>query len=187
MAQVKMVDPSSVSVWKKSMPFPKNRYTLRCIEEESQTSSAGNLMLHRTWEIYSPSPVTSVDGTKQLDIDGLKLEQYLTFRIFEKGEVNKDSTSKAINALRDDLATLGYEEDSFDDENPPLIAKGKVVDAIVYGKKNPSYMDATPEQRAKGQKVGDPIKGPDGKDVVVYQLQIETILGLSTTEVDRPF
>ena len=47
-------------------------------------------------------------------------------------------------------------------------------------------MEPTPEERAKGQKIGKPIKGPDGKDVVVYQLQIETILGLSTTEV-RPY
>ena len=186
MAIVKMSDPSSVGVWKRAMPFPKNRYTLRCTDEASETSSAGNLMIHRTWEICSPSPVQSVDGTKQLDIDGLKMEQYLPFRIFNDGELDEERTPKVINTLRDDLALLGFEEDSFDDENPPLIAKGKVVDAIVYGKKNASFMEPTPEERAKGQKIGKPIKGPDGKDVVVYQLQIETILGLSTTEV-RPY
>lgn len=182
-----MVDPSSVGVWRRNVPFPKNRYTLRCTDETMETSSAGNLMLHRTWEICSPTPVQSVDGQKQLDIDGLKMEQYVTFRIFENGELETEKTAKAINALREDLQLLGFEEDSFDDENPPLIAKGKVVDAIVYGKKNASYMEPTPEERAKGQKVGKPIKDANGKDVVVYQLQIETILGLSTTEVHRPF
>lgn len=187
MAIVKMVDSTSVGSWKKSMPFPKNRYTMRCIEEDNQTSSNGNSMLVRTWEIYQPSPVTSVDGTKQLDIDGLKITQYLTYRVFDGDEVNKESTSKAINALRDDLALLGFEGDEFDDENPPQIAKGKVVDAIIYGKKNQSFMEPSPEQRAKGQRVGEPIKDANGKDVVVYQLQIETILGLSTTEIaNRP-
>lgn len=182
-----MVDTTSVGVWKRNMPFPKNRYTLRCIEESLETSSSGNLMIKRTWEIYQPDPITSADGTKQLDIDGLKVDQYQMVRIFDGDEVNQESTAKAISSLRDDLQMLGFDGDSFDDENPPLIAKGKVVDAVIYGKKSQSFMEPTAEERAKGQKVGKPIKDASGKDVIVYQLAIDQILGLSSTEINRPY
>lgn len=170
-----------VSGWHSKMTFPKDNYTLRCLEEEfSPSKSTGNPMVTREWEIVCPNPV-EIDG-RQIDIDGLKITQ----RTMVGNLQDEQKDAKAFGRFSEELKVLGFEGEDIDTENPPLIAKGKVVYAIVYGKEDVSRKSPTPEQKKKGQ-LGDPIKGPDGKDIKTYQLNIETILGLSTTEINRPF
>ena len=174
-----------VGSWNKSMAFPKNRYTLRCIEEDMKIANSGSVMCQRKWEICQGEPV--VIGEKSIDIDGLTLTQYATTKV--KGEEGWDAekSDKAFSRFAEDLQKCGFEGDEIDDENPPCFMKGKVVDAIVYGKEVISYQSPNAEQKAKGQKIGDPIKDANGKDIRETQLQIDQILGLSTTEINRPY
>lgn len=168
--------------WNNKIPLPKDRRTLRCIEESFGLSqSSGNPMITRTWEIVEPNEIEI--GDRKVDIDGVKVTQYLP----TKNKEDAEKSNKAFGRLVEDLKSLGYSESEIDDENPPLIAKGKVVDAIVYGKENKSFKPPTAEEKKNGARFGQPIKDAQGKDVVVYQPQIETILGLSTVEVNRPY
>lgn len=186
MAIVKLVDPNSVGSWNRTMMFPKNRYAVRCLEEDFGPSGSGNPMITRKFEIVQTAPVQI--GDKLVDIDGLQMTAYRVVKVSDgNGGWDKEKTDKCLAGLRDDLQKAGYTEESFDDENPPLVFKGKVFDAIVYGKESKMFKEATAEQRQKGQKVGDPIQDANGKDIVTYQLQIEMILGPSTAETNRPY
>ena len=46
-----------VGSWNNRMPFPKDRYQITCVEEELKSSSGGNPMIVRQWEIKSPDVV----------------------------------------------------------------------------------------------------------------------------------
>jgi hypothetical protein len=186
MAIRKMTD--GISGWNSRMMFPKNRYTLRCIEEDFAPSKGGNPMLVRKWEICQSEPVDI--GDKKVDIDGLTITQYVVTKVKNEDGDGWDASKsdKAFGRFADDLRLCGFPEDGeIDDENPPKFMLGKVVDAIVYGKENISYQSPTAEERAQGKKVGAAIKTADGKDVKVVQLNIDQILGLSTTEVNHPY
>ena len=177
-----------VSGWNSRMAFPKNRYTLRCIEEDFAPSKAGNPMLVRKWELCQSEPVEI--GDKKVDVDGLAITQWVVTKVKSEDGDGWDTakSDKAYGRFADELRLVGYPEDGeIDDENPPCFMKGKVVDAIVYGKEQVSYQSPSSEERAKGLRVGQPIKDASGKDVKVVQLNIDNILGLSTTEVNRPY
>lgn len=185
---IRKLSEGGVSGWNSKMPFNKDRYTLKCIEEDfAPSKSSGNPMLTRTWEIYCPSPV--MIGDREVDIDGLKVTQLCITKVGDgQGGWDQEKSDKAFSRFRDELVTLGFDPNGeIDDENPPCFALGKTVDAIVYGKKDVARKSPTAEQIKKGIRQGDPIKDAAGKDVVVYQLAIDQILGLSTTEVNRPF
>lgn len=183
---VAMKDPNAVGQWNRTIPFPTDRYLVRCIEEEFSESSSGNPMIVRTFELVQQAPIKV--GDKQYDVDGQKITQYRVVKNADgQGGWDAEKTSKSQETLREELTKVGYTEESFDDENPPLIFKGKVFDAVVSGQKKTMYKAPTPEQVAKGHRVGDPIKGPDGKDTFTYQLNIDLIYGISTAEVNRPY
>lgn len=174
-----------VGMWNNTIPFPKDRYVCHCISEERKKAASSNLMLVREWEIVKPETIKV--GDKEFNIAGQKVTQYLTFKVHAVDDNGKAldtwdaaKCELAFGRLRDDLLKLGFDGEEIDDENPPLIAKGKTVDLILYGKEDKKYKSPTPEQIAKGIKRGDPIKGPDGKDIVAYQLQIDGgVFGLS--------
>lgn len=176
-----------VGSWNNRMPFPKDRYQITCIEEELKSSSGGNPMIVRTWEIASPEKVQI--GEREVSIAGQRIMTYGVTKVkAEDGEGwDAEKSDKCFARLVDDLKLLGFDGSEIDDENPPLIARGKTVDAIVYARESQSFKDPTPEQRAQGKKIGDPIKDANGKDVKVYQLAIEQILGLSTVQTDVPY
>lgn len=185
---IRKMTEGGLSTWNSKLPFPKDRYTLRCIEEEfAPSKSSGNPMLSRVWEICCPTPV--LIGDREVDIDGCKINQFRVVKVKGKdGEWDQEGSDKAFTGFRDELLSLGFDPNGdVDDENPPCFALGKVVEAIVYGKKDTARKSPTPEQIKKGIRQGDPIKDANGKEIVVYQLAIDTILGLSTVEVGRPF
>jgi hypothetical protein len=161
-----------VTNWNNKIPFPKDNYLCRCIEEKFAPSSTGNPMITRNWEIVSPETVTV--GEKVVSVVGARVTQFLVTET-KDDQVKSD---KFFGQLRDDLQKLGYKETTLDTANPPLIAKGKGAYIIVYGKEQPSTKPLTNDQRMKGQKVGDPIIDPNtNKPVIAYQLQVETVLG----------
>lgn len=172
--------------WRKTEPFPKNNYPLRCIETKFAASNAGNDMVTLMWEIFAPEPVQF--GPKKLDIDGLKLPTFHTITVYKNGEVDEEATQSARGYFGEFLMKCGWQEEDFDVDNPPhTFFKNIVMDAVVYGKKQASFQEPTPEERAQGKKIGKPIKDPSGKDVINYQLAVEQFFGRSSVEVNRPF
>jgi hypothetical protein len=178
--------------WNSRIFFPKDQYTLRCIEEDHTPSKQGNPMVKAEFEIVNCPPKQI--GDKLVDLNGTKLTSWFVTKIVksDKAKTPEDVqkfSDKAFNDYDTILKKLGVDvSEGWDDENPPPI-KGKVFYAIVYGKPEKSYKSPTPEQIAKGQKVGDPIKDPvSGQEVIVYRPELDKnqIFGLCTEAVD-PF
>lgn len=173
-----------VGKWRRDTPFPKDSYVLHCVEEKFEISKKGegNPMLVRTWEIVSPE--TIVVGDRTLSIAGEQITQYLVCKVKNEDGEGWDTkkSDQSFSNLRDDLRNLGFDGTSIDDENPPQIAKGKTVDAIVYAKE-----EVQRKAPAPGQQKGEPIK-VNGKEVKQYNLAILQIVGLSSgTKVDSAF
>jgi hypothetical protein len=167
-----------VSAWNNKMPFPKDNYVIRCLEEKFAPSSSGNPMITRNWEVVSPEVATL--GDKQVSVVGARVTQWLPTEVYEGGKLDEAKSDKAFGKVRDDFQALGYKDTSIDTANPPLIAKGKCAYGIVYARENEATKPLTNQQRLEGKKVGDAIIDPTtGKPVITYQLQIECILGLA--------
>jgi hypothetical protein len=163
-----------ISAWNKSMPFPKDRYIGRILEEKFAPNNGGNPMVTREWEIVAPEVVTV--GDKQISVVGAKITQYSVVKVLN----DEGKSEKAFGRFRDDLIAMGYKGDKIDDENPPLEFKGKCFHIIVYGKEQPQTKTLTAEERATGERVGKPILDPEtGKPIIGYQLAIDQILGVA--------
>jgi hypothetical protein len=128
-------------------------------------------MVTLEWEIVNQEPKQI--GDKMIDFDGVKFKSYHVTRM-----PDDDARSENMFVQYQDrvLVPCGVDvDDGWDDENPPSV-KGKVVYATVYGKEQQSYKSPTPEQKAKGQKIGDAIKDPlTNKEVILYQPSIEAL------------
>ena len=182
-----------VSQWNNKVFFPKDKYIIRCIEEESVISKGDNPMVQRTWEIVSPETIQVGDRT--LSVGGLKITQFRPTKVKNPlqdrethGEWDTEKSDKSFNTFCDELKNAGVElpDEGIDDENPPCLMQDVTVAAIVYGKKDVARKSPTPEQMKKGQ-LGDTIKDENNKDIVTYQLQIESILYPTTVETNRAF
>lgn len=174
-----------VSQWNSKIPFPKDRYVIHCLDEVFGISkSSGNPMLTREFEIVAPETVQV--GEKTISLAGAKITQYRPTKVKAAEGWDIAKSDKKFGELRDELLNCGFTGEDIDDENPPIFMKGKTFEAIVYAKEERSRKAQTPEQRAKGEP-GDAIKDASGKEVVTYQLQIEVILGQSTTKIDAAF
>jgi hypothetical protein len=178
--------------WNNRIFFPKDQYTLRILEEDNTPSKQGNPMVKLEFEIVN-CPIKQI-GDLQVDMNGTRFSSWFVTKIVksDKAKTPEDIqkfSDKAFNDYDTILKKLGVDvSEGWDDENPPSV-KGKVFYAIVYGKAEPSYKSPTPEQIAKGQKVGDKIKDPvTGQEVIVYRPELDKgqIFGLCTEEV-APF
>lgn len=178
-----------VSSWTRTMPFPRDKYQIRCTSEEFGVSSGDNPMITREFEILSPDTVPL--GDRMVSVGGKTVMQWRVCKVRDDKnpkEWDLVKSDKAFGQLRDELLLAGWDPDEdIDDENPPLFFKDKVFDAILYGKEDVSRRAPTPEQLKKGQKFGDAIKDANGKEIRTYQIQIDQILGLSTTDTNKPY
>lgn len=175
---------SGIGNWNMTIPFPKDAYVAHCVNEEFGFAGSGSAMITREWEIVAPETITV--GDKTYNIAGTKVTQYLVSKVKAEGGQGWDDakSSKAFSRLAEDLKTLGFEGTEVDDENPPLVAKGKTVDCIISAKEDTQRKAPTKEQLAKGIRQGDKIL-VNGKEVKVYQLNINQIVGLnSSVKVD---
>lgn len=180
---VRTVDRTkTASGWNNKTFWPKDNYILRCIDAEVGVSSTDNPMVTLEWEVVNCDPKQI--GDKLVDFEGAKFKSHHVTRV----EGDEQKSQSMFNRYAEILEKCGIDtSEGFDDENPPT-PKGKVVHACVYGKEQPSLASPTPEERAKGKKVGEPIKDPiTNKPVITYQPQIETIYGLFDGEVRNPF
>lgn len=170
----------AVGQWRNNTPFPKDRYVLHCVEEVFGESGSKNLMLTRTWEIVSPEVITV--GDRNLQVAGQQIVEYVVTKNSDgEGGWDEKKSSSSFGRATEDFKILGFAEDSWDDENPPKLAKGKTIDGIVYAEETVQRKSPTPEQLSKGIKMGDPIKDASGKDVKAYQLKLGTKLGISAS------
>lgn len=169
---------SAIGNWNNSIPFPKDAYALHCISEDLGFANSGSVMITREWEIVSPETVAI--GDKTYNVAGQKIKQYLVTKVKDGDNWDEKKSDASFSRLAEDYKTLGYTESSIDDENPKLIAKGRTVDAIVSAEEGTARRAPTPEQAAKGIKLGDPIK-VNGKEVKSFNLKINQIVGLNST------
>lgn len=169
---------SGVGNWNMTIPFPKDAYVLHCVGEELGFAGSGSVMITREWEIVSPATITVGENT--YNIAGQKITQYLVTKVKAEDKQSWDEAKSAasFSRLAEDLKTLGFEGTEVDDENPPLIAKGKSVDAIVSAKSDVQRKAPTKEMLAKGIKQGEEIL-VNGKKVTVYNLNINQIVGIN--------
>ncbi len=167
--------------------LPRDRYVVRCTDEEfGESKSSGNSMITRTWEIVHPDSVVINGETKT--IAGLEVKQYLPTLCFDKdGERDDEKSDKSLARLRDENSNLGLPCEIIDDENPELVCKGVIADAILSSEKSKQYKSPTLEQVAQGKKFGDPIKDDAGKDVIVHRIKLDSILGRSNMEINKPY
>lgn len=172
-----------VGQWNSSFPFPQNRYTLVCVEEEVGPSKKGHPMITRTWEIHAPETIQI--GEKILNIAGQKVTQYVLTKYAgdEPGTWDEKKSDNFFRRAADELIAMGWNPaDPIDDENPPCFAKGKTMDAILGCDTRPMLQEPTPEQRAKNQP-GSPILDNNNKPVINYDIRLVKILGPSSTQV----
>lgn len=168
--------------------LPRDRYVARCTSEEfGESKSSGNPMITREWEIVHPDSVV-INGQKKI-IAGISVKQYLPTIVFKEDGKTRDDTSsnKALSRLRDENSNLGLPCEAIDDENPELCCKGVVADVILSSEESKQFKSPTPEQLAQGKKYGDPIKDDNGKDVVVYRVKLDSVLGRSSMVINNPY
>ncbi len=191
---VKQVDKSKTAKgWNNRIFWPKDNYIIRCISSEFKPNNNGNPMVTNEWEVVNQEPKQI--GEDLIDFDGAKFKSYHVIKVLnpepddDEAEVQaQEDSAKAFNRYAELLEKCGIDiSEGYDDENPPM-PKGKVVHASIYGKATESRKSPTPEQRSKGQKVGDILKDPiTNKDVIAYQPTIEQIYGLFDGVVANPF
>jgi hypothetical protein len=184
---LKQIDKTKTTkTWNNKTFWPKDNYIIRCIESSFAPNSNGNPMVTLEWEVVNQEPKQI--GEDLVEFDGVKFRSYHVIKTVGDDETAEQNSVKAFNRYGELLQKCGIDvSEGYDDENPPM-PKGKVVHATVYGKEQASFKSPTPEEKAKGQKVGSILKDPiTGKDVVNYQPTIEQIYGVYDGEVKSPF
>ena len=167
--------------------FPRKRCTCRITEEEFGASrNSGNLMVTRKLEIVLPEVLT-VDG-QNYEIAGQEITQYRVVRNIDPVTKERDpeKSSRSISNFLEERKNLGLPADELDDENPPLDLKGMLVDAIISSDESELREDPTDEQK-EAKELGSPVLGQDGKPIKTYRLKVESILGRSTADVNKPY
>ena len=164
-----------------------DRFALRVLKETfSASKSSGNPMITTEFEIVAPE-TTSVNG-ESVNVAGVKITHYTTVKVkAEDGSWDKEASDKAFSRLVGYYKALGVEVPTeIDDENPPMLGEGKIVDALVLSDETVARKQATPEQRAARQQ-GDKILDGDGREIIAYYPKIKSILGPSSVAIGRPF
>src|ERR1044071_1683567 len=177
------VDTTSPST--KFTPAFRDRYIIRCIDEDFGLSSKQNPMITLSFEICGHqgadgklSQTIKRGGTEYMIagkkcspmyftlIDGFAGQNYLEFR---------------------QKAKLEVPEEGINPENPPLDHKGIVLSAILSVQESIQRKALTDEEKTAGKQVGDPITDENGKQVINYRINIDQILGKSSVEINTPF
>lgn len=185
MAKIDLTKKQSTEVsLNKHTALPKDRYTLRCMKEEfGMSKTTSQPMVTRTFEFVTES-VKLPDGTTLL-LAGSEIIRYYALRSIGTA---KSSAAKATAMLLDnykqDTELMGIPTDwsQFDDEHPTLGCEGVIVDAICGDEQQTERRAPLPHTR-----LGEIIKGLDGKPIITHQAKILQILGPSTTKVNTPY
>lgn len=162
--------------------LPNTKCAIQCMDEKFEESkNSGNFHIHRSWQVIN-APLVNVNGDF-IDINGVELEQYLTTKWSDgKGgflAVTDTKVKKGLGRVYENFEILKIELPELDTDNPSLVCKGFVADAVI-GSQAQDLRDApTPEQIAKGQKVGDVRKDENGKPIQIFRPNISYFTGPS--------
>lgn len=172
-----------------SKQLPKNQYAVRFTDEKASPSkSTGNPMVTLEAEIVAPDTIVSPFTGETLEIAGYKIKPvYMSLQAKnEDGSVDKEKTQQAVDRYTDYMKRCGLDvpEEGIDTENPVMGFKGKVIDVILDSEEFVQRATPTPEQKAAG-KLGDEIKGQDGKPIKSYKPWITMVLGPSSVDVSN--
>lgn len=159
--------------WKPSLPFPKDNYAIRCIDEKIDKSKKGNPMVTLEWEIVNAAPQMVQD--KLVEFDGVTFKTYHTTRVINKDDATVEEIAKSSQKAFDEygklLAKAGYDvSEGYDDENPPRML-GKIMYVCLRAEERIEYKEPNAEQKAAG-KPGDIIKDGNGKDRKTYSPRV---------------
>lgn len=164
-------------------PAFRDRYIIRCIDKRFGPSSKDNPMIVLNWEIAGVPKGDSVDtkltrGGVDWDVVGLQTQpSYFTL-----------IPGPALDRFFDFQEKAGLPADEIDDENPDLTGyDGLLMEAIVTGSEQVERKALTPEERAEGKTVGDPILDGDGNEIKRTQLQVQSFLKKWQGEVPTPY
>lgn len=165
--------------------LPTDRYTCRVIGLKYEPSKgSGNPMVTVDCELCLPETV-NVNGA-QKEIAGKETSPlYFPLINLVDGERDDKASSVSMNRYLQFMSKLQLPTE-VDDENPDLSYTGIVFDAICGAEESVRTKEATPEQKAKGQK-GDEIKDENGKSIKSYRIKITEVLGRSSVVINRPY
>lgn len=159
--------------------LPNGHYVIRIIDEVfGPSKSSGNKMFTLTAEIVSPDVAEDALGNT-IEVAATEFVMYYPI---ENDDPKK--LDNAIERLYDLYDKIGYAVPAggIDEEKPYLpfaeaIKAGKPIqlDAILYGKKTVQL-----DNKRKPILIG-------GKEVINYQIQVDSIHGLNTDEVNKPY
>src|SRR5437879_5627696 len=89
------ISMSTIPKWNRSVPFPRDNFILRCIEESfGPSKSSGKPMISLEYEVVSPEDAVSADG-KRYTVVGEKIIKYYTTKSVD-GEGNIDADKSAF-------------------------------------------------------------------------------------------
>ena len=176
---------------KSSIPAAfRDRYVIRCIDEEYTQSSKGNPMIVLEWEIcgYQDGEgklheVIKKGGQEYMIAGRRGIKQYYTL-----------VPGFPVQSYFEFREKMGLPVTDIDEENPVLDHEGLVANAILEAEQIIQRKDLTEEEReelkeAGKPQLGDPILDDNGKPIIGYRVRIAQngILSRNSIEINRPF
>ncbi len=181
-------DPNAVS--NQVPPAFRDRYIIRCVSEEYGPSKAGNPMITLEWEICghqepdkSLSETVVRSGKKYMIAGKRNIYSYFTLLDGPSGQAYIDFRTKA---------NLPIPENGIDENNPPLDHRGLVMNVILSDEETTQRKALTDEEREELKKAGKPMLGEPildekGEPIIGHRIKIDSLLGTSSVEINRPF
>lgn len=167
------------------MQLPENtRVAIQCMKEEfAESKNSGNFHIHREWQVIDHPEI--IINSQEIDLKGTELDEYVTTKWSDgNGGFLPPSDSKVRKGLG--RAYESYDkigkplpEEGFDTDNPPLVAKGMVVEAVLKSEQQQVTNPPSEEDIAAGRKRGSAKVDSDGKPVYIFLPKIAYIIGPS--------
>lgn len=152
-------------------PQLKDRYVIRCINQEFAPSKKGKPMITLKWEVVGyQEPDGSITENVERNgqtytISGMQLTSY---HVIEPGG--------ALSMFFEFQGKMGLNSESVDETNPTMEYVGIAAHAILSSEESMQRKAATEEQKAAG-KLGDPILDENGEKIIHHRPKIDMFLG----------
>lgn len=152
-------------------PQLKDRYIIRCINQEFAPNKKGNPMITLKWEVVG---FQNPDGTlsenverngQTYTISGMNLTSYHTI-----------TPGGALSMFFEFQEKLGLNSESVDETNPTMEYVGICAHSILSSEESMQRKAPSEEQKAQG-KLGDPILDDEGNKIVHHRPKIDMFLG----------
>jgi len=152
-------------------PNLKDRYVLRCINQDFAPNKKGNPMITLKWEVIgyqNPDGTISENVERQgttYTISGMQLTSYHTI-----------TPGGALSMFFEFQEKMGFQSDEVDETNPTMEYVGLCAHTILSSEESVQRKAPTDEQKAAG-KLGDFILDDDGQKITHNRPKIDQFLG----------